>query len=162
MRAFAALAVASTVLSITMHARADEGASPREIAEARSEIGATLGQMRASSLRVRDQLRLTRKRGTRVQITCVDEALSRSDVALRRARDLGDETLAAYARNDLDAAHLARRQLGELREAQRVAGVDAAKCTPRPSPQVQLTVAQSTTVKVDVDPNIAPVSVATQ
>jgi hypothetical protein len=158
---FAALAVASALVSITITAGADEGAvpavpaSPAEVAEARSELGTTLGQMRASALRVRDQLRLARKRGTKLQITCVDEALSRSDVALRRARDLGDEALAAYARNDVEAARMARHQLGKLRDLQRAASADAIKCMPRAAP---LPLASTTTtVKLDVDPRIARV-----
>ncbi|MDB4933985.1 MAG: hypothetical protein JWP87_957 [Labilithrix sp.] len=153
---FAALAVASALVITfgnTTRARADEGASPAEIADARTEIGTTLAQMRASSLRVRDHLRLTRKRGTRAQITCVDEALSRSDVALRRARDLADETLAAYGRNDFVAARLARHNLAELREAQRLTAIDATKCTPAPPPPIAIP--QGTTVKLEVDPRIA-------
>ena len=93
--AVAALALASLIIVSAGSARADaspsgivgpESDAPRELREARSDIDATMVQMRATSLRVRDQLRATRKRGTKAQITCVDQALSRSDVAWRRAR----------------------------------------------------------------------------
>jgi hypothetical protein len=117
-------------------------------------IELTLSQMRVRSLHVRDELRLTRKRGTKVQVTCVDEALSRSDVALRRARELGDEILAALTRSDGDAARAARGRLVELVESQRVAGADAYRCTPRPLSQAQLALGNATTVKVDIDPRI--------
>ena len=134
-------------------ARADETAPPAEVAQARSEIEAALVQMRAVSLRVRDDLRVTRKRGTKVQIACVDQALSRADVATRRARETGDETLAAYSRGDVEVARSARRRLGEIRESQRSAARDGASCSAAASPGSRLV---PTTVKVDVDPRIAP------
>ncbi len=134
---------------------ASEAAPPSEVAQARQEIDATLAQMRAVSLRVRDDLRVTRRRGTKMQIICVDQALSRADVATRRARDAGDEMLAAYGRGDLDVARAARRRLGEIRESQRLAARDGASCSASLQQGVRLT---PTTVKVDVDPRIAPAS----
>ncbi|MEA2748574.1 MAG: hypothetical protein QOI41_2717, partial [Myxococcales bacterium] len=125
-----------------------------EIREARTQIEATLSQMRTRSLHVRDELRLTRKRGTKAQVVCVDEGLSRSDVALRRARELGDEILAAYTRGDGDSARAARGRLEELDEAQRLAGADAYRCTPKPIASSQLVLPNTTTVKVDIDPRI--------
>ena len=137
-------------------ARADESevAPPAEVAQARTELDAALVQMRAVSLRVRDDLRATRKRGTKMQITCVDQALSRADVATRRARETGDETLAAYSRGDLEGARAARRRLVEIRESQRVAARDGASCS---AASVQASRVTPTSVKVDVDPRIAPV-----
>lgn len=146
----AAFALAASAVFFVPRSSHAEGGEP---AEARAQIEATLAQMRATSLRVRDDLRATRKRGTKLQITCVDEALSRSDVALRRARELGDAIVAAYARDDLDAARAARRRLSELREAQRQAATTAASCAPRVVP---VAVPDTTTVKLRVDPNIAP------
>jgi hypothetical protein len=157
------LAFASMVLSLTAVARADDGAGPAssasspaasELRDVRLRIELTLSQMRARSLHVRDELRLTRKRGTKAQVTCVDEALSRSDVALRRARELGDEILAALTRGDGDAARAARGRLVELDGSQRVAGADAYRCTPKPLSPSQLTLGNATTVKVDIDPRI--------
>lgn len=153
----AALALASVLLSISVNARADQAAPPpvpsREVADARAQIEATLAQMRATSLRVRDQLRATRKHGSKPQITCVDESLSRSDVSLRRARDLGDDILAAYGRADVDAARATRHRLAELREYQRQIALTATSCTPRPIP---LPASHETTVSLHIDPNIPP------
>lgn len=133
-------------------ARADEAASAviREAAGARAEIDSTLAVMHGVSHHVRDQLRLTRKRGTATQITCVDEALSRSDVAVRRAKDAGDDALAAYARGDVENARALRRRVDELRDVQRSAARDGAACTPSP-PRAARSV---TTVKVVIDSTI--------
>jgi hypothetical protein len=151
--AIAVLAVASILVVTPTAARADEGSSPSEIAAARAQIDAALVQMRATSARVRDQLRTTRKRGTSRQITCVDEALSRSDVALRRARDVGGDVLAAYARDDVDTARATLRRLAELKEAQRLAAAGASSCAPV---RVALaTPSTATTVKLEISPTIA-------
>ena len=162
--AVAAFAFASVLLATATSARADDapssspspGQSPGqrealEVRDARADIGATLGQMRMTSLRVRDQLRTARKRGTRAQISCVDEALSRSDVALRRAREASDAALGAYGRGDLDTARPARRRLMEAYFAQTLAAKDGASCAPSP---VQVA-AGTTTVKLEIDPRIA-------
>ena len=154
------LAVAGAMLSLSVVARADDAVAPvsapaaSELRDARLHIDVTLSQMRARSLHVRDELRLTRKRGTKAQVTCVDEALSRSDVALRRARELGDEILAALTRGDGDAARAARGRLVELDESQRVAGADAYRCTPKPLSPAQLALGNATTVKLEIDPRI--------
>jgi hypothetical protein len=134
-------------------ARADDAAE-LNVRDAQREVDATAAQMRAVSQRVREDLRATRKRGTPKQIACVDEALSRSDVALRRAREAGAALLAAYQRSDLDAARVARQRLAELREAQRLAAREGAACS---APFVSVARVSSTTVTVAVDPRIAPV-----
>lgn len=135
-------------------ARADEGALPDEARAARAHVDASLAQMRATSLRVREQLRAARKRGTAHQIACVDEALSRSDVALRRAREHGDEAMAAYGRGDVDAARAALRRVAEVKESQRSAAATGTSCAPgavvRPMPN------GTTTVTLQVSPTIAP------
>lgn len=156
MRAAAlALAIASAVISTAVTAEAEEPAPAavvdREVREARADIDATIVQMRAISLRVRDQLRATRKRGTRAQITCVDQALSRSDVAFRRARETSDEALGAYGRGDLDTGRASRRRLAEIRYSQSIAANEGASCAPLP---LQVATAGSTTVKLDIDPKI--------
>jgi hypothetical protein len=152
------------VCSFSRVSRADDGAGPamqivatgeaREAREARRELEGALAEMRGVSVRVRDQLRLTRKRGTKAQITCVDEALSRADVALRHARGLGDEILGAYARGEEEAARAARGRLAELRTLQRFASVEATKCTPSASLPIQLVLVETTTVTMAVDPRI--------
>jgi hypothetical protein len=156
-----ALAIAGVVLFSSGAARADESApavtaapvNAAEVAEARAQIGATIAQMQAVASRVRDDLRAMRKRGTKRQITCADEALSRSDVAVRRARETGADMLAAYAQNDGETARALRVRLGEIREGQRLAAAEGAACGP------QVVVAATpgvTTVKLQIDPKIAP------
>jgi hypothetical protein len=158
MRALAAaLALASALIATATTARADvpstDARDALEIRDARADIGATMAQMRTRSLRVRDQLRATRKHGTKAQITCVDEALSRSDVALRRAREASDEALGAYGRRDLDAARASRRRLMEIHFAQTLAAKDGASCAPA---RVHVANVGATTVKLEIDPKIAP------
>ena len=150
-------AVAGADAAAVSPARAVATGEVSEAREARTQIESTLAEMRVASLRVRDHLRLTRKRGTKQQVACVDEALSRADVALRRARVLGDEILAAYARGDRDTARAARGRLAELRDLERFASRQATKCTTTTAPAVQLMRTNTVTVKVDVDPNIARV-----
>ena len=130
-----------------------EAAPPLEVKQARDQIAVTLVQMRALSLRVRDDLRLARRRGTKVQIACVDQALSRADVATRRAQETGDEILAAYQRGDLERARAARRRIGEIRELQRLAAKDGAACAAALGPVPQTA---RTTVTLLVDPGMPP------
>ena len=148
-----ALAIASVLVSIPARARADDvshAATPAEVIEARAQIDATIAQMRATSLRVREQLRNTRKRGTRQQNACVDQALSRSDVSVRRARETADDVLAAYQRGDVDGARALRTRLGEIRDTQRQAAAEGTSC----SPAFVVASASATTVKLSVDPRI--------
>jgi hypothetical protein len=149
------------VCSFSRVSRAEDGAdAARQVAptgearEARRELLGSIAEMRGASVRVRDQLRVTRRRGTKAQVTCVDEALSRADVALRHARDLSDEILGAYARGEGEAARAARGRLAELRTLQRFASVQATKCTPSAAPPIQLVLVETTTVTVAVDPRI--------
>ena len=153
--AFALLALASTALSASTPARAEEGSGSSEVVAAHSQVEATLVQMRATSLRVREQLRTARRRGTPPQISCVDEALSRADVALRRARELGDEAVAAYGRGAVDEARAVLRRLAEMKEVQRVAAATATSCTP--STVVLATPTNTTTVRLEISKSIAPV-----
>ena len=131
-----------------------DAAPPLEVKEAREQIEVTLVGMRALSLRVRDDLRLARRRGTKVQIACVDQALSRADVATRRARETGAEILAAYQRGDVERARAARRRILELKAFQARAGRDGAACAAALGPVAQTA---RTTVTVLVDPRILAV-----
>jgi hypothetical protein len=153
-----AVAVVSVLVS-PAPSRADEpapasvaAASPAEMAAARADVDGALRAMRATSLRVREMLRDARKRGTKQQIACLDEALSRSDVALRHARASGDGALAAYARGDLDEARVQLARVAEWREAQRLAARDGAACAP--GAKVVEAARTATTVRVSVDPRI--------
>ena len=152
--AFAMLLLASMVGFASTPAQAEEGPASNEVVAARSQVEAALVQMRATSFRVREQLRTARKRGTPPQITCVDEALSRSDVAFRRARELGDEATAAYGRGEVYEARAVLRRLAETKEMQRVAAATATSCTP--NTVVLPTPTNTTTVRLEISKSIAP------
>jgi len=161
-RAALAIALATSsgaVVLAPVVARADEPTATNDPRAARASLNAIYAEMRMTSVRVREQLRVVRRRGTRSQVLCVDEALSRADVALRRARTLGDELLEAYGRGDLASVRSARGQLEELRSLTRFAGAQATKCTPvgASTSAINLLRTNTVTVKVDVDPNIARV-----
>lgn len=104
---------------------------PNVEAEARTahaQAIASIAQMEATARRVRLLLQWARERGTRTQVACADEGLSRADVALRGAREharLADE---AWERGE---ATLARREvllLSACREAARTASETAGAC----------------------------------
>jgi len=148
-----ALAIASVLMiSSARSARADEvvPAPTEEVAQARAQIDATVDQMRAIAVRVRDELRTARKRGTRAQIACANQSLSRADVAVRRARETGDEALALYAKGEVERARAARRRLAELREAQRLAAAESTSC----APPVVVATSGVTTVQMQVDAQV--------
>jgi hypothetical protein len=113
----------------------------------------TVARMTSASRHVREMLRDARKRGTKRQIACLDEALSRADVASRTAREQMSESLASYARSDLAAARSARARVAELDEAQRLAVRDGGACVPKPATE---TIVPGTFVRVTIDPNIPP------
>jgi hypothetical protein len=125
-RAVAALAV----MFWACGARAEEEGVER--ARARLEMDAAVAGMRGRAKWVRDRLREARRRGaspaTAAEVACLDEALSRSDVAVRRAREHEDVALAAYDRGDLDAARAERAQLAAQNLAQAAVARDALTC----------------------------------
>src|SRR4051812_28775060 len=101
--AFGALAIVLAIApSIARAEPATTTNASSEAAVARLEIDHTLANMRGRARHVRDLLRETRKKGDPKRIACLDEVLSRCDVAARHARELGDEVNAAYARNEVD------------------------------------------------------------
>jgi hypothetical protein len=128
---------------------------PARAEGAPSEVDRTIGRMRETSRSVRELLRTARKRGTKQQVACVDEALSRVDVAARAAREQALELRAAEQRADGDGAHAARQQIARLAEAVRLASAGARKCMPPPAPPPKVLL--GTVVKVSVDPSIPPV-----
>lgn len=121
---------------------------------ASDDTDVTLARMTKTSRSVRDLLRTARKRGTDRQVKCVDESLSRVDVATRAARGQANEERAAEARGDAAAAHMARLKIAELAEAVRLAARDANRCLPPPPPPPKVVL--GTVVKVSVDPSIPP------
>lgn len=122
---------------------------------AADDFDVTLTRMAKTSRSVRDLLRKTRKSGTEPQIRCVDESLSRVDVASREARTKVSEARAAAARGDDLASRNAKRRIAELDIAVRLASRDANKCLPPPPPPPKVLL--GTVVKVTVDPAIPPI-----
>lgn len=134
-----------------------EVASPdvvRETNEARAELEGALSHMSTTSRHVRDLLRATRNGGSPRQVACVDEGLSRADVALRMARAATEESLLAYGRSDLATARVARHRVAELAGYQRIAARDASVCKPNVLASIR-TPPTGTRVEVSVDPHIA-------
>jgi hypothetical protein len=136
------------------NAHADDSTAS-EIQQARGEMDLTIAKMQTTSRGVRDMLRDARRRGTSRQIACLDEALSRVDVAHRAARAQVDEINAAYLRNDVTSARFARVRLSELALVQKVAARDGNACMPNQSKeQTQAKIAEGTVVRLTVDPKI--------
>lgn len=121
---------------------------------AADDFDMTLARMTKTSKSVRELLRKTRKNGTEQQIRCVDESLSRVDVASREARTKVSEARAADARGDGTASRDAKRRIAELDIAVRLASRDANRCLPPPPPAPKVLL--GTVVKVTVDPIIPP------
>jgi hypothetical protein len=121
---------------------------------AADEMDETLARMTKTSKSVRELLRTARKRGTEQQIKCVDESLSRVDVASREARAKVNDARAAQARGDEAGLRDAKRRIVELDLAVRLASRDANKCMPPPAPPPKVLL--GTVVKMTVDPIIPP------
>jgi hypothetical protein len=149
-----ALIIAAPVIGSV--ARADDtqpAVLAAEVGRARAEMDGTLARMTTASRRVRLMLLEARRLGTRPQVTCLDEALSRADTARRSARIQMNQALAAYARGDVVAARDSRAKVAELDGTQRLAVRDGGACTPKP---VIDKVVLGTTVRLVVDPSIPP------
>ena len=152
MRVANALFASAVVLSSTGVRASDEDP---DVQRARAEAHATLAAIDESARTMRDLLRAVRKRGKRAEIACVDEALSRTDVASRRARDDAAAVVAARARGDADDARAAERRLLLMRDAARVAVRQGRACVaPPPPPRTRPVL--GTIVRVEIDPSIPP------
>jgi hypothetical protein len=123
-------------------------------AVAADDFDVTLARMTKTSRSVRELLRKARKNAVEQQVRCVDESLSRVDVAAREARAKVGEARAARARGDEPAARDAARRIAELDAAVRLASRDANACIPPPPPPAKVLL--GTVVKVTVDPTIPP------
>lgn len=143
-----ALLLAALTFALVVPARAAERATD-------VDVDAAVARMRETSRSVRDLLRKARKRGTKQQIACVDEALSRVDVATRAAREQAAELRAAEQRGDAGGANAARAQIARLGEAVRLASAEGRKCMPPPAPPPKVLL--GTVVKVEIDSSIPPV-----
>ena len=121
---------------------------------AADDYDVTLTRMAKTSKSVRELLRKTRKSGTEQQVRCVDESLSRVDVAAREARTKVGELRAAQARGDEPVVRDTQRRIAELDAAVRLASRDANKCVPPPPPPAKVLL--GTVVKVTVDRSLPP------
>ena len=150
--AFAALAA---LVAVARMASAQATGSPDAVAEAgvraTTEARALVATMQHNSWIALEALETARTHRRADEIRCADEALSRADVALRRAREDAASLEAAVAsRDELTTSGLVARlrtRAGTSREAQ----VTAVGCTmPEASRQTDRTL-----ITVRVDPRIA-------
>jgi hypothetical protein len=122
-----------------------------EARAARAAASEALAVMETTAARVRTLLRRARTQGQKAEIACVDEALSRADVATRRARDDAKAAQEAFARADVIEARRAGDRVTRAREMVRrvAATADACFVDDRAS-------ATGTQVRVVVDPTLPP------
>ncbi len=131
--------------------------APEEGAEARAaatQADALVVAMDASSEHVRRLLRRARTQKLTRAVGCLDEALSRVDVALRVAREEARGARDAAREGDavLARAHLAR--VARLREMARAGASGGEMCAAGP----ELQPFEGTSVRVIVDPRVAPLT----
>ena len=144
-----ALVLAGPVIVSIAHAEESEAH------RARAEMNGTLAGMTSASRQVREMLREARRRGVKPEVLCLDETLSRADVARRSARVQAAEALDAYVRSDVALARVARHRVAELAAVQRIAVRDANVCVPHPAVEKP---PPGTFVRITIDPSIAPIT----
>jgi hypothetical protein len=155
LRAFVAPAAIAIGLGALAGSEGIARAEPAQDARAAaSQAEALVVAMDASSEHMRHLLRSARLQKWSRGIGCLDEALSRVDVALRAARDeaRGARDAAREGEAELARAHLAR--VVRLREMARAAAAGGQMCAAGP----ELQPFEGTSVRVIVDPRIAPVT----
>jgi hypothetical protein len=145
------LAAAVAVLSSALPSRADPSApaASAPAASAPAAMEGTVAVMRARAQAVHGLLRAARKHGSAATVACLDDALSRSDTALRRVRELRDEVDAAATRGDRTGARAALARAAEWREAQRLAAERARACATPAQPVAAGPDATSVRVSID-------------
>lgn len=112
-------------------ARADDDrGGDVEAARAKRTMRARHASMESNAKEVRQLLRVSRRRGSRAQIACVDESLSRVDVALRNAREAERGAQAAWDKGDRATARTLTRRVEELAHASMLARGTARGCAP--------------------------------
>ena len=123
------LLAATAAAAFVVPASADPPVSPvSQVSAARSQATATVSAIETTARHARRLLQWAREGGTPRQIACADEGLSRSDVALRSAREHARAVEEAGARGD---AALVRRELvliAACREAARAAASASEAC----------------------------------
>jgi hypothetical protein len=99
-----------------------------EVRAAKATADQAIASMDSTAWRVRRLLRKARANGVRAEIACVDDGLSRADVALRVARDEWRNALDAFTRGDMDGARRSMLRLERAREGSRAAATSADGC----------------------------------
>ncbi len=122
-----------------------------------AHVDALVVAMDASSEHVRRLLRKARVQKWPRGVACLDEALSRVDVALRVAREEARGAREAAHGGDVDRARAHLSRVTRLREMARAGAAGGEMCAAGPEFQAF----EGTTVRVIVDASIAPVTPAT-
>ena len=149
----AAAAIAVFMLAAGARAYADPASTPAPAASAQSVSAQTSGApnvpndavaaearaaknlaaqaiatLETTSAQVRALLRRARARGIRDEIACVDEGLSRADVAMRNAREDATAAQNAYAQGNVADARRANDRVTRARDNARIAASAASAC----------------------------------
>jgi hypothetical protein len=143
MRCHAVIAACLAVAALAFPALADPSGQPRAADRTPTQAASALLQMQTSARHARLVLMWARELGTRPQVACADEGLSRADVALRTARDHARALEDAMTRRD---AATARRELGWIDACE-----EAAKAASRAS-DACFDVGEATVVRVVAAP----------
>jgi hypothetical protein len=152
--AFAVFALAAA-LSASAPARAESPpASAASAASPASQAEALVVAMDASSEHLRHLLGKARTHHWTRGVGCLDEALSRVDVALRAGREEARASREAVHAGDTDGARIHLVRLQRLREMARAAASFGQMCAAGP----ELQPFEGTSVRVIVDPQIAPIT----
>jgi len=123
-----ATAIAQEQGAQTQGGQAQAAAIAAESRAAQAAAAGAIASMEATAARVRVMLRRARARGHRDEIACVDEGLSRADVAVRHAREEAKVAADAYARPDVAEARRAMTRVMLERDAARNAASVADAC----------------------------------
>ncbi len=153
MKPTAFAATAALVAVARMAVAQAEGTTPAvdPTVRAASEAHALVASMQQNARIARDALELARVRKRPGEIRCADEALSRADVALRRAREDTAELGAAGFTHDANGVRAALDRVRLRADASHEAAVLAMTCS---SPSIQRP-DERTRVIVRIDPGVA-------
>jgi hypothetical protein len=104
-----------------------------EARAAKAMASQAIATLDATAAQVRTLLRKARARGMRDEIACVDEGLSRADVAMRNAREDAVAAQNAYAQGNVVDARKANDRVARARDNARIAASAASACIQPPA-----------------------------
>jgi hypothetical protein len=149
------VAAVAALVALTRGAAAQTAGSPGpaddEAFHAAGEARALVATMQTNARTAWQALELARARRRQPEVRCSDEALSRADVALRRAREDAAEMGADFASHERLAARAALQRMRWRAVDSHEAVVTAAECVPRAG-----VVDGRTSVTVLVAPGLPP------